>query len=54
MTRVVTALNCAIGKAVTAGKVALITGGTSGIGAATARRNSPPGKIEEILCKAVG
>jgi NAD(P)-dependent dehydrogenase (short-subunit alcohol dehydrogenase family) len=38
MARVVTALNSAIGKGVTAGKVALITGGTSGIGAATARR----------------
>jgi NAD(P)-dependent dehydrogenase (short-subunit alcohol dehydrogenase family) len=38
MARVVTALNSTSGKGVTAGKVALITGGTSGIGAATARR----------------
>ena len=38
MARVVTALNSGIGKCVTARNVALITGGTSGIGAATARR----------------
>jgi NAD(P)-dependent dehydrogenase (short-subunit alcohol dehydrogenase family) len=38
MAKVVTALRSATEKAVSAGKVALITGGTSGIGAATARR----------------
>src|ERR1700723_556327 len=38
MAKVVTALRLATEKAVSAGKVALITGGSSGIGAATARR----------------
>ena len=38
MARIVTALRSTIDEAVSAGKVALITGGTSGIGAATARR----------------
>jgi NAD(P)-dependent dehydrogenase (short-subunit alcohol dehydrogenase family) len=38
MAKVVTALRSATEKAVSAGKVALITGGTSGIGGATARR----------------
>jgi NAD(P)-dependent dehydrogenase (short-subunit alcohol dehydrogenase family) len=38
MARVVTAFKSAIERCISAGKVALITGGTSGIGAATARR----------------
>jgi hypothetical protein len=38
MARVVTAFRSTIEQSVSAGKVALITGGTSGIGAATARR----------------
>lgn len=38
MARVVTAFRSTIDKAVSDGKVALLTGGTSGIGAATARR----------------